>query len=202
MCEGRIFIISGPSGSGKDTVLSKLFEALKEIKFSISSTTRAIRGNEVEGGKYNYISKEKFLSMIDNDELLEYNEFVGNFYGTPKAPIEEAVKKGIDILVEVDVNGAAQIREKKPQAISIFIMPPSLEVLKNRLSNRGTETPELVEKRLKSALDEIARANEYDYIVVNDDLQEAVLDITSIINSEKSRLDRQQHLIEEILNNA
>ena len=202
MCEGRIFIISGPSGSGKDTVLSKLFEALKEIKFSISSTTRAIRGNEVEGGKYNYISKEKFFSMIDNDELLEYNEFVGNFYGTPKAPIEEAVKKGIDILVEVDVNGAAQIREKKPQAISIFIMPPSLEVLKNRLSNRGTETPELVEKRLKSALDEIARANEYDYIVVNDDLQEAVLDITSIINSEKSRLDRQQHLIEEILNNA
>lgn len=202
MCEGRIFIISGPSGSGKDTVLSKLFEALKEIKFSISSTTRAIRGNEVEGGKYNYISKEKFLSMIDNDELLEYNEFVGNFYGTPKAPIEEAVKKGIDILVEVDVNGAAQIREKKPQAISIFIMPPSLEVLKNRLSNRGTETPELVEKRLKSALHEIARANEYDYIVVNDDLQEAVLDITSIINSEKSRLDRQQHLIEEILNNA
>lgn len=199
MSKGRLFIISGPSGSGKDTVLNELFSAHPEIKFSISSVTRPMREGEVEGGKYNFVSKEKFISMIENDELLEHNEFVGNFYGTPKKPVEDAVNSGFDIIVEIDVNGAEQIRKKIPEAISIFIMPPSLCELKRRLSGRGTETAELVEKRLNSALGEIKRAKEYDYIVVNDVLEEAVNDVAAIIVSERLKLDRQYPLINEIL---
>ena len=137
--------------------------------------------------------------MINNDDLLEYNEFVGNFYGTPKKPVENAVNNGDDIIVEIVVNGAEQIRKKIPEAISIFIMPPSREVLKNRLNGRGTETPEVVEKRLLEALSEIKRAEEYDYIVVNDVLDEAVEDIAAIIVSERLRLSRQYRLINEIL---
>ncbi|MDD6478655.1 MAG: guanylate kinase [Oscillospiraceae bacterium] len=202
MSKGRVFIISGPSGSGKDTLLKILFERYPNMKFSISSTTRPMREGEVEGEKYNFISKESFLSMLANDELLEHNEFVGNFYGTPKKPVMDAVSSGEDIIIEVDVNGAAQIREKMPEVISIFIMPPSLEVLKARLSKRGTETKALVEKRLCAALDEIRRAEEYNYIIVNDALDEAIEDITTVINSEKFRLDRQQYLINQILDKA
>ncbi len=202
MSKGRVFIISGPSGSGKDTLLKILFERYPNMKFSISSITRPMREGEVEGEKYNFISKESFLSMLANDELLEHNEFVGNFYGTPKKPVMDAVSSGEDIIIEVDVNGAAQIREKMPEVISIFIMPPSLEVLKARLSGRGTETKALVEKRLNAALDEIRRAEEYNYIIVNDVLEEAIEDITTVINSEKFRLDRQQYLINQILDKA
>lgn len=199
MSKGQVFILSGPSGSGKDTVLKLLLNKYPEIKFSISSVTRSMRVGEVEGEKYNFITKEKFQKMINNDDLLEYNEFVGNFYGTPRKPVEDAVNNGKDIIVEIDVNGAAQIREKIPEAISIFIMPPSLESLKDRLNGRGTETPEVVEKRLTEALSEIKRAEEYDYIVVNDVLDEAVEDIAAIIASERLRLSRQYRLINEIL---
>ncbi len=200
MNKGRLFIISGPSGSGKDTVLQELFKKCPDLLFSISSVTRPMRQGETEGEKYNFISREQFESMIANDELLEHNQFVGNYYGTPKAPVEAAINSGKDIIVEIDVNGAAQIRSKIKDAISVFIMPPSLEILKARLSRRGTETADVIEKRIAVALGEISRATEYDYIVVNDDLIEAVDDFAAIITADRLKIERQSALVDFVLN--
>lgn len=200
MNKGRVYIISGPSGSGKDSVMKKVFEKQPDIAFSISSITRNMRPGEVEGEKYNFISRERFEQMIKNDELLEHNVFVGNYYGTPKAPVINCIENGKDILIEVDVNGAAQIREKMPEAVSIFIMPPSLEVLKKRLTGRGTDSADVIEKRLNEALREIASAKDYDYIVVNDDLETAADDFVKIMSVDKFKTDRNLELINEILN--
>ncbi len=199
MSKGGIFIISGPSGSGKDTLLAELFRKKPELDFSISSITRPMREGEREGEKYNFISRDKFEKMIENGELLEYNSYIGNYYGTPKAPVTAAAEAGRDIIIEVDVNGAAQIKKRLPEAVGIFIMPPSFEELKRRLSGRGTETEELIGKRLESALGEIERAREYDYIVVNEDIETAVEDIVSIITSSGLKLEKQKHIINEVL---
>ena len=189
-------------GSGKDTLFKVLFKKRPDIKFSISSITRAMRVGEVEGEKYNFITREKFEDMLKNDELLEYNVYIGNYYGTPKAPVVAAIEKGEDILIEVDVNGAKSIREKMPEAVSIFIMPPSYKELKRRLSGRGTESEEVIEKRMHESLSEIARATEFDYIVVNDNIDEAVDDIIEIIQSSRLMLKRQKNLIDGVLNNV
>lgn len=199
MNKGGVFIISGPSGSGKDTLIVRLLEKLPELRFSISSITRGMREGEKQGEKYNFITREKFEDMINNGELLEYNTYVGNYYGTPKAPVVKAIEDGCDMIIEVDVNGAAQIREKLTDAVSIFIMPPSYEELKARLSGRGTETEELIDRRMNSALGEIRRASEYDYIVVNDDIDTAVNDIMSVILSQRLKTERKSYIIEEVL---
>lgn len=200
MTKGRLFIISGPSGSGKDSVLKKVFERIPDIAFSISSITRPMRPGEVEGEKYNFISRERFEEMIANDELLEHNIFVGNYYGTPKSPVIDCIENGRDMIIEVDVNGAAQIRQKMPDAIGIFIMPPSLEVLQKRLSGRGTDDNTVIEKRLKEALREISEASKYDYIVVNDDLETAADDFVTIMSVDRFKSDRNLELINKILN--
>ncbi len=202
MSKGGVFVVAGPSGSGKDTLFKELFKRKPEIKFSISSITRPMRVGEIEGEKYNFITREKFLSMLENDELLEYNEYIGNYYGTPKAPVIAAIENGQDILIEVDVNGAKAICEKLPEAVTVFIMPPSYQELKRRLSGRGTETQELIDKRMKEALNEIARAAEFDYIVVNDDIQTAVDDIIEVISSSRLTLKRQKNLIDGVLSNV
>ena len=202
MNKGGIFIISGPSGSGKDTLLVRLFEKRPEIAFSISSITRPMRVGEKEGEKYNFISREKFEQMLKDDQLLEYNVYADNYYGTPKLPVIEASEKGTDMMIEVDVNGAQQIREKLPEAVSIFIMPPSYDELRRRLSGRGTETEEVIEKRMEIAISEIARAVEYDYIVVNEDRDKAVEDLISVITNSRLILNRQKHIIDEVLKDA
>lgn len=199
MNKGGVFVVSGPSGSGKDTVLKGLFAENPDILFSISSITRAMRPGEKEGEKYNFISREHFEDMIKNDLLLEHNVFVGNYYGTPRIPVEKAVSEGRDIIIEVDVNGAAQIRKKLPEAVTVFIMPPSFEELKRRLVGRGTESEELIEKRLRSALDEIRRAEEYDYIIVNDDAAAASQSLMSVIKACRLKTERQKNIINEVL---
>ena len=198
MNKGALIIISGPSGSGKDTVLKELFKKMPEIEFSVSSVTRNMREGEIEGEKYNFVSREKFESMIVNDQLLEYNVYCENYYGTPKAPVERCIEKGGEIVLEVDVNGTKNVRKNCPDNFSIFIAPPSFEVLKNRLTGRGTETEDVIEKRLAQAKKEMARADEYDYIVVNDDLDEAVNSIRLIILSERNKLDRNRDLLEKL----
>ena len=154
-----------------------------------------MREGEVQGEKYNFISRDEFLKMIENDELLEYNEYCGNFYGTPIKPVNDCIENGQEILLEVDVNGAYNVRKKCKDCFSIFIMPPSFEALKTRLQGRGTETEDIIEKRLTAAKEEISRANEYDYIVVNDVLLEAVEDIATIIKAERMKSNRAKYAL-------
>ncbi|MBO5912617.1 MAG: guanylate kinase [Clostridia bacterium] len=198
MNKGSLIIISGPSGSGKDTVLKKLFEKMPEIEFSISSVSRPMREGEIQGEKYNFITPEQFEQMIVDDALLEYNVYCGNYYGTPKAPVERCIASGGEIILEVDVNGAANVRKNCPDNFSVFIAPPSFEVLRNRLVNRGTETSDVIEKRLNQAKNELDRAKEYDYIVVNDNLDEAVEELKYIILSERHRIDRNGDILEKL----
>ena len=198
MNKGSLIIISGPSGSGKDTVLKKLFEKMPEIEFSISSVSRPMREGEIQGEKYNFITPEQFEQMIVDDALLEYNIYCGNYYGTPKAPVERCIASGGEIILEVDVNGAANVRKNCPDNFSVFIAPPSFDVLRNRLTNRGTETADVIEKRLNQAKNELERAKEYDYVVVNDDLDEAVEDLKNIIIAERLKVDRNNDILEKL----
>ena len=188
---GLLIVISGPSGVGKGTVRKALFEREgHNLDYSISMTTRAMRDGEENGVDYHFVSREKFLQEIENDNVLEYNEYVGNFYGTPKDVAFEKINNGIDVVLEIDVNGAKQIKEKVPNCVSIFVAPPSFQSLKDRLVGRNTDSPEVIEKRLKKAEVEIALASMYDYIVINDNVDEASDEVISIIQSEHLRVDR------------
>ncbi len=197
--KGSLIIISGPSGSGKDTVLKEVFKKMPELKFSISSITREMRAGEVQGEKYNFISRESFEEMINNDMLLEYNVYCNNYYGTPAKPVNEAIQNGDDIILEVDVNGAANVRKKCPDNFSIFIAPPSFKVLESRLKKRGTDSEEVIAERMSEAVNETKRANEYDYIVVNDDLDTVVDDVCDIIRAERHKSARCEKLINNLL---
>ena len=190
MSKGKLFIISGPSGSGKDTVLSCLLSKHTEIKLSISSITRPMRNGEVEGQKYHFISREEFESMIENDQLLEHNVFVGNYYGTPKAPVEKMLAEGKDVILEIEPQGAMKVMDQYPEGVFIFIFPPSMEELRNRLRGRGTEEEDVIAKRLARAEQELTLAEKYSYYVINNTVEEAKTKIEAIISSEKLRKER------------
>ena len=194
--KGLLFVISGPSGVGKGTICKKLLERRKELKLSVSVTTRAPRPGEIEGVNYFFRSEEQFQDMIERDEFLEYMCVFGkNHYGTPKAYVAEQRAQGNDVILEIDVNGALNVKKRCPDAVMIFIAPPSMETLKKRLVGRGTETEEAVERRFAEAVKERAAAGEYDYIVVNDSLDKAVNDTESILVSERLHVSNNPKLI-------
>ena len=187
MSKGRLFVISGPSGCGKGTVCNMLLERNENLKLSISATTREQRVGEVDGETYFYVSKQQFIDMIKNQELLEYNEgYSGNYYGTPKKYVFEQLDKGFDVLLEIEMNGAKNVKEQYPESIGIFLSPPNLDELLKRLRGRGRESEELIQERFLLAKEELLRVDEYKYAVINDDLFEAVKKIEDIISAEKS----------------
>ena len=184
MCrKGRLVLFSGPSGVGKDTLLEILYKKLPELQHSVSVTTREKRPNEVEGRDYYFVSEEKFNSMLENGEVLEYNKYGTHYYATPKKPIDNWLKKGKDVILKIDVNGTENIvKLYKKRCISIFILPPSLDILKKRLKDRGTENEDDFNSRMQIAVDEIERSKEYDFRVVNDDLEKAADEIIAILD--------------------
>ncbi|WP_164669060.1 guanylate kinase [Virgibacillus doumboii] len=188
--KGILFILSGPSGVGKGTVRRELFDKANDLKYSISMTTRERRPGETDGVDYFYKTKEEFEEMIEQKQLLEYAQFVNNYYGTPREYVEDTLAAGLDVFLEIEVQGALQVKENFPEGVFIFLFPPSLEELKNRIVNRGTETQELVLQRLREARKEIEMMDAYDYVVVNDDVNAAVTKIQSIIQSEHCKRER------------
>ena len=196
ICErpGELFIVSGPSGVGKGTICRRLIEEKKDIVLSVSATTRAQREGEVEGVNYYFMDKEAFEKIIAEDGFLEYAEVFGNYYGTPRKMVEEQLSQGNDVLLEIDVQGAMKVKEVCPEGIFIFILPPNLAELRNRLEKRGTDSQEVIEKRLSLAIEEIRQMFGYDYFVVNNDLEEAVAKVHDIVSAEHARV--QDHGLE------
>ncbi len=184
--KGTLMVVSGPAGVGKGTIVKLACEKAKgNIHLSVSATTRNPRPIDQEGVTYYFKTKEEFQSMIEHNEVLEWAEYVGNYYGTPRKPVEDALSKGLDVILEIEVQGAMQIKKNFPSAVLAFVAPPSREELENRLRGRGTETEEQILSRLKTAEGELSRMNEYDYIVVNDQIEQASEDLLTILRAEK-----------------
>ena len=182
--KGKLIVISGPSGAGKSTVVCKAIENRDDVCFSVSVTSRKPRPNEVDGKEYFFVDLDRFREMIENDELLEHAEYVGNSYGTPRAYVEKKLESGMNVLLDIEVQGAKQVKEKMPEAVMIFIVPPSMEELKRRLENRGTETERAIECRMMRARQECEEADFYDYLIVNDDADKAAEEFSAIITAE------------------
>ncbi len=181
--KGVLVLFSGPSGVGKDTVLDIVLNKDKNLQKSISLTTREIRENEVDGKDYYFISSEEFEDMISKGQVLEYAKYGSNFYGTPKAPIDEWLGEGKTVILKIEVQGASKIKELYPDSVSIFVLPPSMKELENRLRSRGTESEDDIKKRLDIARGEVERSKDYDFIVINDDLDIASDKVIAIVNN-------------------
>lgn len=188
--KGLLIVISGPSGAGKGTICKKLVEKHENINLSVSATTRKPREGEIEGVSYYYKSKSEFENMIDNDEFLEFAKIYENYYGTPKKTIFDEISKGNDVILEIEMQGAMQVKKSYPEAVFVFILPPSLSELKSRIVGRGTETNAQIEMRFNSAYNEIKLVGEYDYFVFNNVVEKSVEDIEKIIMSEKMKVIR------------
>ena len=201
MNKGRLIVFSAPSGCGKGTMLA---EILKDNSFrcSVSTTTRQPREGEIDGVNYFFISKEEFEQKISNDEFLEHAEYCENFYGTLKTEVDSYLEKGVNVILEIEVQGAMKVRELRPDALFVFIAPPSVNELRRRLNKRGTETQEVIEKRVAAAVTELSYMDKYDYIIVNDALEDAVSDFFAVIRSEKLKTSAQAEFIEEVIKNA
>lgn len=195
--KGLLIVVSGPSGAGKGTICKALLKR-RDIDVSVSATTREPREGEIDGENYHFLTKDKFEEKIENDEFLEYAKVYDNYYGTPKEYVLEKISRGEDVLLEIDIQGALQVREKYPEGIFVFILPPSMEELKARIINRGSETKESLEKRFSSAYGEIKYLKKYDYFIINDIIEDATDTLISIIDAEKNRVDED---VEDIISN-
>lgn len=199
MSRGLLLVVSAPSAGGKGTILKEMFQRNKNLRMSVSATTRQPREGEEHGKHYYFISKDEFQSLINSGSMLEYAEYVGNLYGTPRGPIEQWLAEGHDVVLEIEVQGGAQIKKIVPDCVSIFITPPSMEVLEKRLRGRGTEEEDTILKRLNTAIQELTQAENYDYVVVNDQLEDAIDDMQAILRSEKLRYIRDPNFIKGLL---
>lgn len=195
--KGKLFVISGPSGAGKSTVVFKAVDNKKNISFSVSATTRKARPGEVDGREYFFVDHERFQEMVDNNELLEHAEYVSNRYGTPRAYVEQKLDEGNDVILDIEVQGARQVYEKKLGAVMIFVIPPSIDELKNRLVKRGTDTMEAIAARLVRARQEYDEATFYDYIIINDDPDVAASELASIMAAEHCRYEARAEYLQD-----
>lgn len=198
MRKGTLLVLSGSSGVGKSTVIARVLEERPDVYFSVSCTTRAPRPGEVDGVNYYFISREEFQARIERGEFLEYAEYVGNYYGTSMTVIREKLEKGVDVLLDIEVQGAAKVREKLPEAASVFIVPPSFEELANRLRGRGTDSEEKILQRLETARREAREIKNYDYIVVNDTVEHAAREVLAILTAQDCRTPRRLDQIEGV----
>ena len=185
--KGVLVIVSGPSGAGKSTIIHGVSQRRSDIRFSVSATTRAPREGEVDGVDYLFKTREEFREMIDAGAFLEHAEYVGNYYGTPAAPVDEFIASGCTVILDIEVQGAAQVMEKRPDAVSVFLCPPSLEELERRLRSRGTDSEEKICERLATARREYAQAHKYGYIIINDEIETAVRELDAVITAERCR---------------
>ena len=187
--KGKTFIISGPSGVGKSTVLKALFEGRDDLYFSVSATTRTPREGEINGVHYHFIEPDEFMQWINDDAFLEYAQYVGNFYGTPKKFVDAAMEEGKDVILDIEVQGATQVYAKRPETVRIFIAPPNWEELERRLTKRGTDSAEKIQPRLLRAKVEMKTAADYDYFVINDTVENAVAELRAIMLAEHCKVD-------------
>lgn len=200
---GTLYIVSAPSGAGKTSLVKALLDAQPQVRVSVSHTTRAIRPGEVDGVNYHFVSREEFIQRLEHDEFLEHAEVFGNLYGTSQRWLEQTLSEGFDLILEIDWQGAQQVRRLMPQAKSIFILPPTQEALRQRLTNRGQDSDDVIETRMREAVSEMTHYVEYDYLVINDDFAHALIDLQAIFRANQllqtSQQERFRGLLEQLL---
>lgn len=190
MVKGKMFVISGPSGVGKSTIVSQVLQRKEDIFLSVSATTRAKRGGEEEGVNYYYKTEAEFLKMLEEGEFLEWAQFCNHYYGTPKTPVQKMLDEGKDVILEIEIQGAMEVKKNFPESIFIFVVPPTLDELVSRIRKRGTETEEVIALRMETAKKEIQYAKEYDYILTNHSVDDTASHILSIVAAERFRMER------------
>lgn len=199
MGKGILIVVSAPAGCGKDTILEQALKKNDNLFYSVSATSRAMRPGETDGVSYHFRTREQFEAMINGGELLEYTEYCGNYYGTPKKAVSDMLEAGKDVILKIEIEGAANVKKMFPECVMIFILPPSIAELDRRLHKRGTETEDVIKIRLETAKKELEFARQYDYFVVNDELSVAVDDLLSVVKAEKSKAVNNPDIIDRIL---